>query len=72
MPTFEIKAPGREVVEQINLQIPSEHGGARQAAVACFNAIYDQGSNGPTTIKVTAEPDSISVAVKQSPYVHGE
>lgn len=69
---FEIVAPGREIIEQINLQIPSEYGGARQAASAAFSSIYDPGSNSPTTVSVTVGDGSITVMVTEHPYVHGE
>ena len=69
--SFEFTVPGREVVEQINLQIPSEYGGARSAAVAAFHALYDGGSNSPTKVTVELGDDSISVTVTQHPYVHG-
>lgn len=68
---FEFTAPAREVVEQLNLRVPSEHGGARNAAVACFHALNDPGGNNPTSILLAVQPDSITVQVAQTPYVHG-
>lgn len=69
---IQFTCPGRQVLEQINLQVPSEYGGARQAAVAVFNAIYDQGSNNPTTVFVNIGEGSLGVGVVEGKYVHGD
>lgn len=69
--TFEFTAPGREIIEQLNLRVPSEYAGARQAAISCFTAIWDPGSNSPTTLSLKVGPDKITVSVSQAEYVHG-
>lgn len=68
---FEFTAPGRDLIGQLNLTVPSELGAARQAVQSAFNAIYDPGSNSPTTVKLSVDSDSITVTVTQSEYVHG-
>lgn len=70
-PQFTFTYPAREVLEQINLQIPGELGFLRQAAQACFHALNDQGGNSPTTVTATAGAGEASVKVTQAPYVHG-
>lgn len=67
---FVVTAPGFQVIEQLNLQVPTELGDARQAAIACFNAV-DQGGNGPTTITITPGDSKLTVSVEQGEYVHG-
>lgn len=71
MPKIQFTVPSRQVVEQINLQVPSEFGGARQAAIACFHAL-DNGDNAPTTVFVNSDPGKLGIGIVKGEYVHGD
>lgn len=69
-PTYQINVPGREVLNELNLAIPSDHGAVREAAAAAFKAVYD-GGNAPVDLSVTVGDGSVTVTAVQHPYVHG-
>lgn len=60
----EFSAPGRQVVEQINLRLQDDSR-ARQAAAAAFACVYtDHGSDHPFSVRVDHEPDVESIEIQ--------
>jgi hypothetical protein len=58
-----IEAPGRQVVEQINLQL-QDYPNARNAAAAVFKEAYtDQGGNHVFSVRVSQDTDSEAISV---------